>query len=61
MRIREFVTWTLQVYPIKGYGAIELGVHRFHHPGEEKEFPAAVGKPHLTPDLDLYGSDRDAF
>jgi hypothetical protein len=39
MMIREFVPRTLQVYPIKGYGAIELGGHRFHHPGHEKEFP----------------------
>ena len=39
--IRELVPGTLQVYPIKGYGAIEMGVHRFHHPGHEKEFPAA--------------------
>jgi hypothetical protein len=39
--IRELVPGTLQVYPIKGYGLIEMGVHRFHHPGHEKEFPAA--------------------
>jgi hypothetical protein len=39
--IRELVSATLEVYPIKGYGAIEMGIHRFHHPGHEKEFPAA--------------------
>jgi Domain of unknown function (DUF4440) len=39
--IRELVPATLEVYPIKNYGAIEMGVHRFHHPGHEKEFPAA--------------------
>lgn len=39
--IRELVPATLEVYAIKGYGAIELGVHRFHHPGHEKEFPGA--------------------
>jgi hypothetical protein len=39
--VRELVPETLQVYPIKGYGAIETGVHRFHHPGHEREFPAA--------------------
>jgi Domain of unknown function (DUF4440) len=39
--IRELVPMTLEVYPIKGYGGIEMGVHRFHHPGHEKEFPAA--------------------
>lgn len=39
--IRELVPGTLLVYPVKGYGAIELGTHRFHHPGHEKEFVAA--------------------
>jgi hypothetical protein len=39
--IRELVPTTLEVYPIHDYGAIEMGVHRFHHPGHEKEFPAA--------------------
>jgi hypothetical protein len=32
---RELVLGTLQVYPMKGYGAVEIGVHRFHHPGQE--------------------------
>jgi len=39
--IRELVAGSLEVYPIKGFGAIELGVHRFHHPGHEKEWPGA--------------------
>ena len=30
---RELVPGTLQIYYMKGYGAIEMGVHRFHHPG----------------------------
>src|SRR3954447_14436031 len=30
---RELVPGTLQVYYMKGFGAIEMGVHRFHHPG----------------------------
>ena len=25
----------LEVYPMKGIGAVEIGVHRFHHPGEQ--------------------------
>jgi Domain of unknown function (DUF4440) len=29
---RELVPGTLKVYPMKGYGAIEMGVHRFYHP-----------------------------
>ena len=32
---RELVPGTLQVYHMKGYGAVEMGVHRFHHPGHE--------------------------
>jgi hypothetical protein len=30
---RELLPSTLQIYYMKGYGAIEMGVHRFHHPG----------------------------
>jgi Domain of unknown function (DUF4440) len=29
---RELVPGTLEVYPLKGYGAVEIGVHRFYHP-----------------------------
>ena len=28
---RELVKGSLEVYPLKGYGAVEIGVHRFHH------------------------------
>jgi len=28
---RELVTGTLEVYPVPGYGAIEMGQHRFTH------------------------------
>jgi len=30
---RELVPGTLQVFHMKGYGALETGVHRFNHPG----------------------------
>jgi hypothetical protein len=30
--LREIVPGTLEVHPIPGYGAIEIGVHRFLHP-----------------------------
>jgi len=30
---RSLLPETLEVYPLKGYGAVEIGVHRFHHPG----------------------------
>jgi hypothetical protein len=47
--IRELVPGSLEVYPIPGYGAIELGTHRFHHPGHERAWPgaAAVGMTHF--------------
>ena len=32
---RELVPGSLEVYPIAGYGAVEIGVHRFHHPDDE--------------------------
>jgi hypothetical protein len=33
---RELVPGTLEVYPLKGYGAVEIGVHRFTHPNRPK-------------------------
>jgi hypothetical protein len=39
---RELVPGTLEVYPIANYGAVEIGVHRFHHPGHED--PGSVGE-----------------
>jgi len=31
---RELVAGSLEVYPLKGYGAVEIGVHRFTHPND---------------------------
>jgi ketosteroid isomerase-like protein len=28
---RTLLQDTLEVYPLKGYGAVEVGIHRFHH------------------------------
>jgi uncharacterized protein (TIGR02246 family) len=41
---RELVPGTLQVFYMKGYGAVEMGVHRFHHPGHEDTEPVGEGK-----------------
>jgi uncharacterized protein (TIGR02246 family) len=41
---RELVPGTLQVYYMKGYGAVEMGVHRFHHPGHEEAEGVGEGK-----------------
>jgi hypothetical protein len=34
---RELVESSLEVYPLKGFGAVEIGVHRFTHPGIDNE------------------------
>lgn len=36
---RELVPGTLKVFPMNGYGAVQMGVHRFHHPGAEDREP----------------------
>ena len=39
---RELVS--MQVFYMKGYGALETGVHRFHHPGHEAEMGVGEGR-----------------
>lgn len=34
---RTLLPGTLEVYPLKGFGAVELGIHRFHHPGRPED------------------------
>lgn len=34
---RKLLVDTLEVYPLKNYGAVEIGVHRFSHPGHPEE------------------------
>jgi ketosteroid isomerase-like protein len=34
---RTLLPQTLEVYPLKGYGAVEIGTHRFHHPGRPED------------------------
>jgi uncharacterized protein (TIGR02246 family) len=41
---RELVVESLQVYPMKDFGAVEIGVHRFHHPGHEQTEPVGEAK-----------------
>jgi ketosteroid isomerase-like protein len=41
---RELVPGTLEIYNIRGYGAVEMGVHRFHHPGHDDTEPVGEGK-----------------
>jgi len=34
--VRELIPESLEVYPVPNYGAIEIGTHRFLHPGDPK-------------------------
>ena len=34
---RILVPGSMEVYPLKGYGAVEIGVHRFHHPAHPED------------------------
>lgn len=38
---RELVAGTLEVYPLKGFGAVEIGVHRFTHPDDPTQLGEA--------------------
>ena len=40
---RELIAGTLEVYPLKGYGAVQIGVHRFYTPINAPE-PGGVAK-----------------
>jgi len=31
---RELVPGTLEIYPMEGFGAVEIGIHRFTHPDD---------------------------
>jgi hypothetical protein len=33
---RTLVPGSLEIYPLHDYGAVEIGVHRFHHPGDSQ-------------------------
>jgi ketosteroid isomerase-like protein len=41
---RELVKGSIEVYPIYGYGAVEMGMHKFHNNAEKKGTPSHAGK-----------------
>jgi ketosteroid isomerase-like protein len=41
---RELVPGTMEAHHMKGYGAVEVGTHRFHHPGHDDTEPLGEGK-----------------
>jgi len=44
---RELVAGTMEVYPIHEYGAVEIGVHRFYHPGQQRDSPGEAKFIHI--------------
>jgi len=41
---RELVKGSIEVYPIKDYGAVEIGLQKFHNNTEEVGTPSKIGK-----------------
>ncbi len=41
---RELIAGSIEVYPIKGYGAVEIGLHRFHNNQEPPGTKFRVGR-----------------
>ncbi|MFT5251313.1 MAG: hypothetical protein ACI87N_000290 [Flavobacteriales bacterium] len=41
---RELVSGSIEVYPIKEYGAVEIGLHKFHNNQEPANTPSTASK-----------------
>ncbi len=41
---RELVKGSIEVYPIKNFGAVEIGLHKFHNNEEPAGTPSKVGR-----------------
>lgn len=41
---RELIKGSIEVYPLKGFGAVEIGLHRFRNNTEKQATPADPGK-----------------
>ncbi len=41
---RELVKGSIEVYPIKDFGAIEIGLHKFHNNQEPAGTPSKIGR-----------------
>jgi ketosteroid isomerase-like protein len=41
---RDLVPGTIEVYPLGDYGALEIGTHRFHHPGLDDTEPVGEAR-----------------
>lgn len=45
---RELVKGSVEIYPIKDYGAIEIGLHKFHNNQEPAGTPSKIGRFMIT-------------
>ena len=41
---RELVKGSIEVYPIKDFGAVEMGIHKFHNNTEKADTPSHASK-----------------
>jgi ketosteroid isomerase-like protein len=41
---RKLIKGSIEVYPIKGFGAIEIGLHKFHNKTEKEGTPSHTSK-----------------
>lgn len=41
---RELVKGSIEVYPLKGYGAVEIGLHKFHNNQNPPGTPSRAGR-----------------
>jgi hypothetical protein len=41
---RELVAGSIEVYPIKDFGAVEIGLHKFHNNQEPANTPSTISK-----------------
>jgi len=49
---RELVAGSMEVHPIPGFGALQLGTHTFHHPGQNPDDPGIAKFAHLWQNKD---------
>ena len=56
---RTLLQDTLEVYPLKGYGAVEIGIHRFHHPQDPENVGDATPSCSSCPKFVMLWQNKD--
>lgn len=49
---RALVTGSLEVHPLPGFGALQIGTHTFHHPGQNPDTPGIAKFMHIWQNKD---------